>query len=65
MLVHLLNYADTPALGVGVKVRGQFSSAQLFSPDMDAAPAPVSTDGQFTQVQIPELRTFDLVVFEP
>jgi hypothetical protein len=65
MLVHLLNYADTPVLDVDLKVHGRFSSARLFSPDIDARPMPVSSDGQSTQIQVPELRTYDLVVLEP
>ena len=65
VLVHLLNYADTPVLGVDVKVRGHFSGARLFSPDVGTASMPVNGDTQFTQVQIPELRTYDVVVFEP
>jgi hypothetical protein len=65
MLVHLLNYADTPVLDINLKVHGRFSSARLFSPDIDARPVPVSSDGQSTQIQVPELRTYDLVVLEP
>jgi hypothetical protein len=65
MLVHLLNYADTPVLDVDLKVHGRFSSARLFSPDIDARLMPVSSDGQSTQIQVPELRTYDLVVLEP
>jgi hypothetical protein len=64
MLVHLLNYADTPVLDIDLKVRGRFSSAQVFSPDLDANSMPVYSDGQFTQIHIPELRTYDLVVLE-
>jgi hypothetical protein len=65
VLVHLLNYADTPVLDIELKVRGQFSSARLFSPDIDAVSIPVSSDGQFTHVRIPELRIYDLVVLDP
>jgi hypothetical protein len=65
LLVHLLNYADTPVLDIDLKARGHFSSARLFSPDIDAGPIPVSGDGQFTHVQIPELRIYDLVVLYP
>jgi hypothetical protein len=65
MLVHLLNYADTTVLDLDLKVRGRFSSAQLFSPDLDVRSMPVDSDGQFTQIHIPELRTYDLLVLEP
>jgi len=65
LLVHLLNYADTRVLDVDLKVPGQFSRARLFSPDVDAGSVPVYSDGQFTQVRIPELRIYDLVVLDP
>jgi hypothetical protein len=65
LLVHLLNYADTPVPGVDLKVRGQFSGARLFSPDMDATSLPVYSDGQFTRVRVPELQIYDLVVLDP
>jgi len=64
-LVHLLNYADTPVLDIDLKVRGQFSGAHLFSPDIDARSIPEYSDGQFTRLRIPELRTYDLVVLDP
>lgn len=65
VLVHLLNYADTPALGVEVKVKGRFTSAQLFSPDLGARSIPAADDGQFTHIRIPEVAVYDLVVLEP
>jgi hypothetical protein len=65
MVVHLLNYADTPVLDVELKVHGQFSRARLLSPDIDARLLPANSDGQITQVRIPELRTYDLVVLDP
>lgn len=65
ILVHLLNYADSSVFDVAVKVRGHFSSARLFSPDIGATSLPVSSDTQFTQVQVPEVRIYDVVVFEP
>ena len=64
-LVHLLNYADTPVLDIELKVRGQFSSAQMLSPDIGAGSIPVISDGQFTHVRIPELRIYDLIVLGP
>jgi len=65
VLVHLLNYVGAPLLDVDVKVRSHFSSARLFSPDIGTASMPVNSDTRFTQVQIPELHTYDVVVFEP
>ena len=65
VFVHLLNYADTAVLDVDLKVRGRFSGARLFSPDIDPRSVPVYSDGQFTQVRVPELRIYDLVVLDP
>jgi hypothetical protein len=65
MLVHLLNYADTPVFDVELKVKGRFTSAHLLSPDIDSGSIPVHTEGQVTQIRIPEVRIYDLVVLEP
>jgi hypothetical protein len=65
MLVHLLNYADAPAFNTDLKVNGRFATAQLLSPDIDPRSIPVQVDGQFTQIRVPELRVYDLVVLEP
>jgi hypothetical protein len=65
MLIHLLNYADTPVFDFDVKVNGQFASAHLLSPDIDSRSIPVFAEGQLTRIQIPELRVYDLVVLEP
>ncbi len=64
-VVHLLNYGDTAVLDIDLKVRGRFSSVRLFSPDIDARSLPAYSDGQFTEIRIPELRIYDLVVFDP
>jgi hypothetical protein len=65
LFIHLLNYASTPVLDVDLKVNGRFTSAQLLSPDADPRTIPVSTQGTSTQMRIPELRIYDLVVLEP
>jgi hypothetical protein len=65
LLVHLLNYADTPVFDVQVQVNGRFGSARLVSPDIDARSVPVQQDGPATQIRVPELRTYDLLVLEP
>jgi hypothetical protein len=61
-IVHLLNYGDTTAIDIDLKLPGRFSSAQLLSPDIEAGSIPLSTDGSLTQLRVPELRTYDLVV---
>jgi hypothetical protein len=65
LLIHLLNYADTPVFGIDLKVSGRFSSAQLLSPDIGPHSIPVQADGQSTQLRVPELQIYDLVVLEP
>ena len=64
-LVHLLNYGDTPAIDIELKVAGQFSSAQALSPDAEPRPIPLFSDGSLTQLRLAELRTYDLLVLEP
>jgi len=65
LLIHLLNYADTPAFDIDVKVNGRFATARLLSPDLDPRSLPVHAEGQVTHIRIPELRIYDLVVLEP
>jgi hypothetical protein len=65
VLVHLLNYGDTPAVDIDLKVSGRFSSARLLSPDAAPLSLPLSSEGMLTQLRIPELRTYDLVILEP
>jgi hypothetical protein len=65
VLVHLLNYARTPARGVKVTVQGKYSGARLLSPDstrvaVRALPVP----GPGLEVEAPELGTYSLIVLE-
>jgi hypothetical protein len=64
VLVHLLNYADTAVFDVDLKINGQFTSARLLSPDIEPQSLPVHAAGQLTEIRIPELRIYDLVVLE-
>jgi len=64
-IVHLLNYGDTTAIDIDLKLPGRFSSAQLLSPDIEPSSIPLSTEGSLMQLRVPELRTYDLVVLEP
>jgi hypothetical protein len=64
VLVHLLNYTDTPVFDVDLKVNGRFASARLLSPDIEPRSLPVHAAGQLTEIRIPELRIYDLVVLE-
>jgi hypothetical protein len=65
ILIHLLNYADAPVFDIALKVKGQFATARLLSPDIASQAIPVYSDEQFTYIRIPELQTYDLVVLEP
>jgi len=65
ILVHLLNYADTPVFDIDLKVSGQFASARLLSPDIEPRSIPLSSEGSLTQARIPELRIYDLLILEP
>ena len=62
VLVHLLNYGDTPVSGIEVSVRGQFKGGQLLSPDMVNTNIQIRPAGKFTQILIHELKTYDLLV---
>lgn len=64
IVIHLLNYADSPVFDLAIRVNGSFTNARLLSPDIAAQPIAVSLDGQSTRIQIPELRTYDLVVLD-
>lgn len=65
VLIHLLNYADSPVTDVELKVNGRFTSATLLSPDIGKQTIPVHAEGQFTLLQVPELRIYDLLVLDP
>jgi hypothetical protein len=65
ILVHLLNYAGAPVFDIDLKVKGQFATARLLSPDIVLQAIPVYSDEQFTHIRIPELQIYDLVLLEP
>ena len=65
ILIHLLNYADAPVFDIDLKVKGQFATARLLSPDIAPQAFPVYSDEQFTYIRIAELQIYDLLVLEP
>jgi hypothetical protein len=65
IFIHLLNYADAPVFDFDLKVKGQFATARLLSPDIAPQAFPVYSDGQFTYIRIAKLQIYDLVVLEP
>jgi membrane protein implicated in regulation of membrane protease activity len=65
LLVHLLNYASSPAGGARVKVQGKFSTARLLTPDSArTAVRLVPASGSGVEVEVPELATYSLLVLE-
>lgn len=64
-LVHLLNYADAPVFDIDLKVKGQFATARVLSPDFDSQAISTHSQGEFTLIRIPALQVYDLVVLEP
>jgi len=65
ILIHLLNYADAPVFDIDLKVKGQFATARLLSPDIAPRAFPVHSDEQFTYIRIAELQIYDLLELEP
>ncbi len=65
LLVHLLNYTQSPARNIKVKVPGRFASVRLLSPDSTRGPIRVlSSSGNTREIEVPELGTYSLLVFE-
>lgn len=62
VLVHLLNYGDTPVAGIKVTVRGHFERGLILSPDKVNANLRIRPAGEFTQILIPELKIYDLLI---
>jgi hypothetical protein len=62
VLVHLLNYGDTPVSGIEVTVRGHFERGLLLSPDQVKTDVQIRPAGEFTRIVIPELSIYDLLV---
>jgi hypothetical protein len=58
LILHLLNYASTPASGLRVCLKEPAVSATLLSPDFEGKRELPITRGSFT---VPELRIYDLV----
>jgi hypothetical protein len=62
VLVHLLNYGDTPVSGIEVTVRGHFERGLILSPDKVNTELQIRPAGEFTRILIPELNIYDLLV---
>jgi hypothetical protein len=60
--VFLINYANRPALGLRVRIRGAYAKSALRAFGLpDAQIADLSQDGPATEFTIPELRSFAVV----
>ena len=60
--VFLLNYAARPALGLRVRIKGEYSKGELRASGLpDAHLADLTQDGPATEFTIPELRTFAVI----
>ena len=64
VLVHLLNYTGHPAQGIQVVVQDKFAGVRLFSPDSPRDPARVTSSGPATEIELPELGTYAVLVLE-
>jgi len=62
MLVHLLNYTGRPARGIKVAVQGKFEDVRLLSPDSPRDPAHAFASGTTTEIEVPELGTYSVLV---
>ncbi len=62
VIVHLLNYGDTPVSGIEVTVRGHFERGLLLSPDKVNTELQIRPAGEFTRILIPELNMYNLLV---
>ena len=66
VLVHLLNYTPHAAGSIKVRVKGAFEKVTLLSPDSPREPARVlASSGGFTEIEVPALGTYSLLVLTP
>jgi len=65
-LVHLLNYTAQPVHNVGITVKGKVEQVSLLSPDSPRQPVQrLPSSSSITEINVPELGTYSLLVFEP
>ena len=64
-VLYVLNYSQTPAHDLKVRIRGSFSKAELVSPDQVSTQVKVTeAEAGFVQVAIPDLNIFDVVTLQ-
>jgi len=63
MIVHLLNYTLQPMESIQVWAPGRFTSVKLLTPDGHPEAVQVTVSGGMTQVQVPFLKIYSILVF--
>jgi len=64
IVVHLLNYRQDREQGIRIQVRAPVSRAVILSPDLVQKPA-IRHKGAGSEIIVPELYTYDIVVIYP
>jgi hypothetical protein len=64
LLIQLLNYSDSPATDITIRVSGTFRSARMFAPGTGVVELPTTTGDGRTEIQIPKLLLWGGVVLE-
>ncbi|MBZ5586869.1 MAG: hypothetical protein LAQ30_32720 [Acidobacteriia bacterium] len=63
LLTHLLNYSNSPAESITLRVHGRFQSAKLLLPGAAPADLPVKTEDGSADVSIPRLPLWGAVLW--
>ena len=64
LLVQLLNYSDSPATAITIRVTGKFKAARLITPDAGPVTLTMSTTGGASDIAIPKLSLWGGVLLE-
>jgi len=64
VLVHLLNYSNSPAEAITIRVQGNFSSARLYAPDAAPSDLTLQREEGHADVSIPRLQLWGAVLLE-
>jgi hypothetical protein len=64
VIVHLLSYTGRSTKGLKVSVEGEFRSVRLLSPDASREPAKLVSSGRVTQIEVPAVETYSVLLLE-
>jgi hypothetical protein len=64
LLIQLLNYSDSAATAISLRVSGSYKTARLFTPDAAPADLEVHSTGNRTDIAIPKLSLWGGVLLE-